>query len=312
MPRFIRTQPPREFALPARRRGRNLGPIFALALMLAGDVWLLLQSGILDAWAGPPVTEEKPLPPPPVQPVQAAPSAVQDATLVTFGDLDFHIVEVDSARQDLRLFWKDAASGERYGRPGVLEASLKRGGETLLFATNAGMFQPDYRPVGLHVEEGKEWSPLDERSGLPGNFYLAPNGVFFVRANGQPGIQTTDRFARERPADIRLATQSGPMLVVGGRIHDAFNPRSESRFVRSGVGWKGGTRLVFALSAEPVTFFEFARFFLEKCGCPDALYLDGAISRFHVPSAGHPDPGGDFAGMLGVVLKETGEKTSGG
>ena len=283
----------------SHRRTVPFGTLAALALMLLGDGWLLIRFGLPTLIAepakeAPPV--EKAVPP------EELPNPA-DQTTVNFGELRIHVLKVDLATADLRLFWKDPASGERFGSLGALETALAKKGETLLFATNAGMFRPDHRPVGLHIEEGTELAPLDAQRGLPGNFYLEPNGVFFVRTNGQPGILTTEQFARERPGDLRLATQSGPMLVIDGKIHKTFNPQSQSRYIRSGVGWRGGTRLVFVLSATPVTFHEFARFFLEEFGCPEALYLDGAISRLHAPSLGHPDPEGDFGGMLGVVAR---------
>jgi uncharacterized protein YigE (DUF2233 family) len=277
--------------------------ILVSLLILVGDGWLLFRFGIPMLKAEPATPEAPaPLASPGLKPApEVAPEAPVDQTMVTFGDLRFHVREVDLAAADLRLVWKDPASGERFGSLGKLEAALAQKGETLLFATNSGMFRPDYRPVGLHIEAGKELVALDEQRGPEGNFYLQPNGVFFVRENGQPGILTTENFARERPGDLRLATQSGPMLLIDGKIHKSFNPKSQSRYIRSGVGWRGGTRVVFALSATPVTFHEFARFFLEEYGCSEALYLDGAISRFHAPELGHSDPEGDFGGILALV-----------
>lgn len=312
MSRSFRSEPPhprRKHASVSGRRGQTVGLLISLLLMLAIDAWLLVDSGLLQVGAEPPKAEGTELPSPTVP---APPPESLDQTTVRFGQLDFHVVEVDLAQAELGLFWKAPGSGERFGRLGTLEEFVKQRGGALEFATNAGMFQPDHRPVGLHVEEGRELAPLDERTGLPGNFYLAPNGVFFVRANGQPGIQTTAQFARKRPGDLRLATQSGPMLVIDGKIHAMFNPQSQSRFIRSGVGWRGGTRLVFALSATPVTFHEFARLFLERYGCPEALYLDGAISRFHAPGLGHPDPEGDFGGILAIVREAPRQKTATG
>jgi uncharacterized protein YigE (DUF2233 family) len=68
------------------------------------------------------------------------------------------------------------------------------------------------------------------------------------------------------------------------------------------VGVQSSDRVVFAISREPVTFFEFATLFLDRLGCPNALYLDGEISRFYIP--GRPDQqDGEFAGMLAVTAR---------
>jgi hypothetical protein len=45
------------------------------------------------------------------------------------------------------------------------------------FATNAGMFDPALKPVGLYVEQGRELVHVNTRSGY-GNFHMKPNGIF--------------------------------------------------------------------------------------------------------------------------------------
>ncbi|HBS32708.1 MAG TPA: hypothetical protein DEA40_13365, partial [Parvularcula sp.] len=85
---------------------------------------------------------------------------------------------------------------------------------------------------------------------------------------------------------IAFATQSGPMLVIGGAIHPKFLPEGTSRKRRNGVGVRADGTLVFAISDTPVTFHEFASYFRDALNCPDALYLDGAISRIFAPEIG--------------------------
>ena len=62
-----------------------------------------------------------------------------------------------------------------------------------------------------------------------------------------------------------------------------------------------GSRLVMAISEEPVTFHEFGRFFRDALGLPQALYLDGNVSRLHAPSLGRSDFGRAMGPILGVV-----------
>src|SRR5262245_30884087 len=89
----------------------------------------------------------------------------------------YAVCEADLRRQAVRLFWKKAG-GEPYGYLTALPGSLDgRAGQKLLFAINGGMYHPDYRPVGLYVENGRELARVNTRAG-PGNFHLRPNGIF--------------------------------------------------------------------------------------------------------------------------------------
>jgi len=82
----------------------------------------------------------------------------------------------------------------------------------------------------------------------------------------------------------RQATQSGPMLVIDGRIHPAFIPDSDSHKIRNGVGVSGDGRIIwFALSRRPVNFHTFARLFRDCLKTPNALFLDGTISQMWSP-----------------------------
>jgi uncharacterized protein YigE (DUF2233 family) len=58
---------------------------------------------------------------------------------------------------------------------------------------------------------------------------------------------------------------------------------------------------VFVISDSPVTFYVFAKFFLDQVGCREALYLDGSISSLYAPSVGREDHGRDLGPMFGVT-----------
>jgi uncharacterized protein YigE (DUF2233 family) len=73
------------------------------------------------------------------------------------------------------------------------------------------MFDPALKPVGLHVERGRELVHVNTMSGY-GNFRMKPNGVFYISADGA-AVAETRAFQRTR-AD--LATQSGPMWSLPG------------------------------------------------------------------------------------------------
>ncbi len=196
---------------------------------------------------------------------------------------------------DLRLFLNGPS-----GNLGSFEAvnrQLRAEGRALVFAMNAGMYHADRSPVGLYVETGAEVSPLVTASG-GGNFGLTPNGVFCM--GERFAVIETRRYAQNRPA-CRYATQSGPMLVIGGDLHPRFLPDSDSTYIRNGVGVTPDGRAIFAISGRAVNFHSFARFFRDVLGTPDALYLDGSISRLFAPELGRNDLGFAMGPVVGLV-----------
>lgn len=184
-----------------------------------------------------------------------------------------HIVCKIDRRYRMRL----ALNGEN-GKPyGSLAAFIagQQASAGLVLAMNAGMYEPDLSPVGLYVEDGRMLGPLRKEDGY-GNFFMKPNGVFFIGRDGA-GIMTTEAFAK-RDAGVRFATQSGPMLVINGKIHPRFEPNGTSRYIRNGVGIQGPHTVFLAISTEPVSLGRFARLFRDKLGCANALFFDGGIS----------------------------------
>jgi uncharacterized protein YigE (DUF2233 family) len=233
----------------------------------------------------------------------AAPAAAKDPCRDTdFEGVPYTLCEV-AAGADLRVF-HTAPDGRPFASFARLRAALAAEGRTLAFAMNAGMYHPDLAPVGLLVESGATRAPVVTADG-PGNFGLLPNGVFCVTATGFAVIESR-RFAAAPPA-CRQATQSGPMLVIGGALHPRFLPGSTSRHIRNGIGVSAdGGRAVLAISGRPVNFHAFARFFRDGLGLPDALYLDGQVSRLYAPGLGRSDWGFAMGPMLGLVLPEGG------
>jgi uncharacterized protein YigE (DUF2233 family) len=220
---------------------------------------------------------------------------------VSFNGCEFEIVTVDPTQADLSLF-SHRSDGSRYASFNGLRHALEKQNRRLIFATNAGIFDPTFTPVGLHVETGCELVPLNLKSGA-GNFYLKPNGVFLLDSSG-PKVIDSEHYAGTRP-DTRLAMQSGPLLVLDGTINAQFQPQSPNKRIRSGVGVSTSHQVVFAISREPVTFHNFASLFRERLACPNALYLDGVISRFYLASDAQTDASDeDFAGMLAVTTTQ--------
>ncbi len=217
---------------------------------------------------------------------------------VVFEGARYTACRIDPAAEDLRLWLRDDA-GQVLGTFDRVNARLAAEGRTLGIAMNAGMYHPDRRPVGLYVEDGAPSADLVTRAG-PGNFGMLPNGVLCL-GDDTAAILESRRFAEVRPA-CRFATQSGPMLVTGGALHPRFIPGSDFRNIRNGAGVAPDGTLWLAVSDEPVNFHDFARLFRDVLGTPDALYLDGRISRLYDRASGRHDRGLPMGPILGTTV----------
>lgn len=190
---------------------------------------------------------------------------------------DYWVCSFEPARHRVTMHAADA-EGRPYRRLGNLERALG----PALMSVNGGMYRRDLSPLGLYVEEGTEQRPLVEGDGY-GNFHLLPNGVFHVSEgeDGQRyGVTETLAYRDAPPADVRFATQSGPMLVIDGALHPRFLPTSDSLKVRNGVGVDADGHVHFAISRGRVRFHDFGTLFRDRLETPNALYLDGTISAF--------------------------------
>jgi uncharacterized protein YigE (DUF2233 family) len=183
-----------------------------------------------------------------------------------------------------------------------LEAQLGARATNVAFAMNAGMFDENGRPIGLLIEQGKEVQAINRRKG-GGNFHLLPNGVFLVRRNGSADIVTTTEF--KPSADIVYASQSGPMLLIDGKLHPDFEADGESRNIRNGVGIGPEGEPLFVISEDFVSFGKFARFFRDTLKARNALYFDGSVSSLWDPANGRRDVGAELGPMV-VVFKSAG------
>lgn len=234
-----------------KRRWVLAGLIFAVAAL---SIWQWRRS----------------VPPAPPEPQAYLPEPCRE---LAFEAVPYIVCEVSLDDYDLALRRVDAT-----GKP-LRNLAALAAAEPFVFATNAGMYHEDLTPVGVHVEDGMEEFPLN-LGDAPGNFFMKPNGVFYVDGDGNAGVMESTAFAASgiKP---RLATQSGPMLVIEGKLHPRFEENGSSRHIRNGVGADGGRRVVFAISRQPVSLGSFARLFRDGLGMKNALFFDGAISALH-------------------------------
>lgn len=133
--------------------------------------------------------------------------------------------------------------------------------EVLVFATNGGMYTPEQNPQGLFIQNRNKITKLDARTGLYGNFYMQPNGVFYVDTCNYAGIIPTSNFNDEVSKSAEFATQSGPLLVIDNNYNPNFKEGSENTNIGNGVGINEKGKLIFVISNEKVNFYDFVPIF---------------------------------------------------
>jgi len=218
-----------------------------------------------------------------------------DFTTVEIAGNRFTVCRVNVRNEHLQLFNTDE-NNQPFKRFDRLAAWLHTHGQTLLFAMNAGMYKPDFSPLGLFVSNSRQLVPLNISTGAS-NFFLKPNGVFALANTGAKVLKSSD-YNRNH---VTLATQSGPLLVCDGTINPAFNPISKSRLYRNGVGVASPDAAIFVITETPVNFHEFATLFRDTLHCPNALFLDGTISSLYSTTLKRDD----FRMDLGTIIAVT-------
>jgi uncharacterized protein YigE (DUF2233 family) len=234
--------------------------------------------------------ENTPAPPP------AAASACEQRS---FEGSAFTACRYDRGRDDLALIL-DGRNGPLRSFA-ALEQHLGARAGRLRFAMNAGMYDEDGNPVGLYVEDGRERHAINRRRG-PGNFHMLPNGVFTVAADGRVAVLPSGRYARA--SHPRFATQSGPMLVINGRLHPQIQADGPSLHLRNGVGVDSENTAWFVISGNAVSFGRMARFFRDVLHCRNALYFDGSVSSLWDRPAGRRDTNARLGPLIAVFARE--------
>ena len=205
----------------------------------------------------------------------------------------------DLEKDDVRLFLSDQ-SEKKFNHFTNVKKYLKEDlNLSLEFGMNAGMFFPNYDPVGLYIEEKKVINGVIEKATY-GNFGMLPNGIFCIQEKKANVIETSDYISMK--PECNFATQSGPLLVINGMLHQKFIKDSSSKYIRNGIGTSNdGSKAFFVISNSPVTLYEFGKFFQDYLGLSIALYLDGNISRLYAPMIGRHDVGLPMGPIIGIV-----------
>jgi uncharacterized protein YigE (DUF2233 family) len=237
------------------------------------------------------VPDSKPAPSP--SPGVAADSACRN---VTFEDVPLTHCTADPAqhRIDMANLGPDK---QPFASLSAFAASVDAG--TIAFAVNGGMYGDDLKPIGYYVQNGERLSELNRGEG-DGNFYMKPNGVFFG-TGGQWRVLGSNTFFNtvgDRPG---FGTQSGPLLLVDGKLHPEVQDNGPSKAIRNGVAVDASGKAHFVIADAPVSFGQLARYFRDVVKASNALYLDGQVSSLWDPASERMDKG--RVGPIIVVTK---------
>lgn len=237
------------------------------------------------------VPDSKPAPSP--SPSVAADSACRK---VTFEDVPLTHCTADPAQHRIQMA-NLGPDKQPFASLSAFAASVDA--DTIAFAVNGGMYGDDLKPLGYYVQNGERLAELNRGEG-DGNFYMKPNGVFFGTGGTWQvlGSNTFFNTVGDRPG---FGTQSGPLLLVDGKLHPEVQDNGPSKAIRNGVAVDASGKAHFVMSDAPVSFGQLARYFRDVVKASNALYLDGQVSSLWNPASERMDKG--RVGPIIVVTK---------
>jgi uncharacterized protein YigE (DUF2233 family) len=162
--------------------------------------------------------------------------------------------------------------------------------EYMDFCVNGPLVKSNGSAIGGYIDNQVQIQNYTTPEIGGGNFSIS-NGVFGLGVDGQLYMFFLKDIHR-LPA-MKWAIQNGPILVMNG-----INVRgtSQSKYERSGIGYKSDGTLCVIVSQAPITFKGFAQLFID-IGCVNAMYLDGG------PYVGYSDNQTNNTGMIEGALK---------
>lgn len=219
-------------------------------------------------------------------PTPSAPAVPSACKQVVFETIPLTHCIADPAQHRIAMA-NLGADKQPFGSLAAFAASIDPA--AIAFAVNGGMYGDDLKAIGYYVENGERLKELDRAEG-EGNFYMKPNGVFFGTGGKWQvlGSNTFFNTVGDRP---QFGTQSGPMLLVDGKLHPDIQDDGPSRAIRNGVGVDAGGKAHFVIADAPVSFGQLARYFRDEVKVKNALYLDGQVSSLWDPASGRMDKG---------------------
>jgi uncharacterized protein YigE (DUF2233 family) len=220
------------------------------------------------------------------EPKPSVPALPSDCRAVVFEDVPLTHCIADPAKHRIAMA-NLGPDKQPFGSLAAFAASVTP--SDIAFAMNGGMYGDDLKAIGYYVENGERLKQLNRADG-EGNFYMTPNGVFFGSGAGWRvlGSNTFFNTVSDRP---EFGTQSGPLLLVDGKLHPEIQDDGPSKAIRNGVGVDASGKAHFVISDAPISFGQLARYFRDEVKVSNALYLDGQVSSLWDPAEGRMDKG---------------------
>ena len=275
----------------------------AIALLALGSLIACEQQPAGEPVARARIDGQTPSPSPSPEPSETATvaSSVESACRsIIFEDTPLTHCLANPARH--RISMDLGPSGEAPYRS-LTAFSRQRGENGVAFAMNAGMYDDEGKPIGYFVEGAERLKTLNTADG-EGNFHLKPNGVFYGTA-GEWHVRTTEDFLANVTERPEFGTQSGPMLVIDGKLHPEITQDGPSRLIRNAVGVDAQGRAHFVISNAPISFGKLARFYRDRLKTPNALFLDGNVSQLWNPATDRLDTGAPIGPIVVVEKKDS-------
>lgn len=229
-------------------------------------------------------------------PKPAAATGPSACRAAVFEDVPLTVCTADPAKHRIGIA-NLGTDKQPYGE--LLSFSASVDPATIAFAVNGGMYGDDLKPIGYYVENGERLKELNREDG-EGNFYMKPNGVFFGSGGSWRvlGSNTFFETVGDRP---QFGTQSGPLLLIDGKLHPEIQDDGPSKAIRNAVGVDAAGKAHFVISGAPISFGQLARYYRDVLKVQNALYLDGQVSSLWDPATGRMDEG--RIGPIIVVTK---------
>lgn len=168
-----------------------------------------------------------------------------------------------SFKLDLHRYKLSLATAKEFGKQYASVDYLAQQSKALV-AINGGFFAENYLPLGLRIHNSKQSSPIKPISWW---------GVFYTKGTR---AEVSSMYGFRRVGGIDFAVQSGPRLLVNGRIP----PLRAGRAERSALCIsKRGEVIVLVTEHSPLSTTELAQVIRKApYHCLNALNLDGGSS----------------------------------
>ncbi len=190
---------------------------------------------------------------------------------------DVFVVKIDSI--SLKSFY----IYENHNKSSHQDVMANINKDSSVFAINAGISDSLCNSVGYFVNEAVQIKPVNLANGN-GNFYLKPNGAFLISEKDAVICESSQI---NNFKNTKTGIQSGPMLLLNGTVNPQFNAASTNKNIRCGVGIFTNKNqenfVVFCISNDPVSFYNFSVLFQQKYKCSNALCLESAGSVMSLP-----------------------------